>query len=52
VGLKEWLAPASAAGVLVWTQILVGVFLFTAQHFRSAPVREFIARSDARNAER
>lgn len=51
-GLKDWLAPACAAGVLVWTQLLVGVFLFTAQHFRSAPVREFVAESDAHSAER
>lgn len=52
VGMKEWLAPASAAGVLIWTQILVGVFLFTAQHFRSKPVREFIAASDALTSQR
>lgn len=50
--LKDWLAPVSAAGVLVWTQVLVGVFLFTAQHFRSKPVREFIAASDAESTPR
>lgn len=49
--LKDLIAPLSAAGVMAWTLVVVGIFLFTAQHFRSKRVREFIAASDSHHGE-
>jgi hypothetical protein len=45
--MASLIGPMAAGGVMVWTLVLVGVFLFTAQHFRSQKVKEFVARSDA-----